>query len=95
MSEDEHKMLRDQNRGTQAEHLINHPLMKEAFDLYEAEIMKRWRDTGTGESDTFKRERLWQAINLLGKVKEHLFHVVENGKLAKHHLAQLEGRHKA
>jgi hypothetical protein len=89
---DEHKLIRDSARAARAKALIEDELFNEAFSAYEAEIMARWRETGTAQAETFKRERLWLAINLLGKIKHHLVRVMEDGKVAKAHLAQLEGR---
>jgi hypothetical protein len=40
-------------------------------------------------ADTAGRERLWQTVNVLGKVKDHLSHIVSDGKLAKRQLSEL------
>lgn len=90
--DEEQKAIKDISRANQAQQLIDHPLLKEAFEKLEAEIMTRWRDTGTAEPETYKRERLWLAVNLLGKIKDGLRSVIENGKVAKATLAQIEGK---
>lgn len=89
---DENKLIRDSARAGRAELLLRDDLLNEAFDTLEAEYYKAWRATGSAEAETYKRERLWQAINLLGKVKEGLQKYVENGKVAKAHLAQIQGK---
>jgi hypothetical protein len=89
---DENKLIADSARAARAKALLEDELLNEAFNLYEAEIMKRWRDTGTAEAETFKRERLWLAVNLIGKIRDHLKYVIENGKVAKAHLAAIEGK---
>jgi hypothetical protein len=89
---DEHKLIRDSARAARAKALLEDELLNEAFATYEGELMKAWRETGTAQAETHKRERLWLAVNLLGKIREHLFKVVENGKVAKAHLAQIEGK---
>jgi hypothetical protein len=89
---DENKLIRASARAARAKALLEDELFNEAFSAYEAEIMARWRETGTAQAETFKRERLWLAINLLGKIKQHLLSAIENGKVAKAHLAQLEGK---
>lgn len=90
--DDEQKALRDSARADHGERLLSDPLLIEAFEKLETEYLSAWRLTGTAEAETFKRERLWQAINLLGKVKDHLKYVVENGKVAKAHLAAIQGK---
>lgn len=90
--DEEQKAIKDVQRAGQAQLLLEHPLLKEAFEKLEAEIMTRWRETGTAESETYKRERLWLAVNLLAKIKDGLRSVVENGKVAKATLAQIEGK---
>jgi hypothetical protein len=40
-------------------------------------------------ADTAGRERLWQTVNVLGKVKDHLARVAADGKLAQHELNSL------
>lgn len=92
MSDIEHRALKDRERALQAQGIIDHPLFKEAFDLLQAEIMEAWRDTGTAQAETFKRERLWLAVNLLGKVRDSFVKVIENGKVARAHLAAIEGK---
>lgn len=52
----------------------------DAFALLKSEYMKAWE--GTAARDTDSRERLWQAIQILEKVKSHLHSVVANGKIA-------------
>jgi predicted metal-dependent hydrolase len=44
--------------------------------------------------DTDARERLWQAVNILGKVKDHLAKIVRDGKLAQREIDQLAQRRK-
>lgn len=90
--ETEDKAIKDSTRAARAEALLNDEIFNEAFTKLEAEYYSAWRSTGAAESETFKRERLWQAINLLGKVKDHIKHVIENGKMAKAHLKAIEGK---
>ncbi len=40
-------------------------------------------------ADTAGRERLWQAVNVLGKVRDHLSRVVADGNLAQRELTDL------
>ncbi len=91
----EFKLLRDQDLAAKAEQLLGSSLLRESFEKLEQNYMKAWRDTGTAEGETLKREKLWMAINLIGKVQEHLNIIVQNGKLAKAHLAQITRKNAA
>lgn len=90
--DEENKAIKDRDRALQAKQLIEHPLFKEAFEKLEAEMMVRWRSTGTAESHTLVRERLWQAVNILGKVREAFEQAIENGKMAEAILRDIEGK---
>lgn len=90
--DEENKALADIARAARAEALLRDELLNEAFQKLETEYYSAWRATGAAESETFKRERLWQAINLLGKIKEQIGSVVQNGKVAKAHLVAIQGK---
>jgi len=89
---DEHKLIRDAGRASRATSLLNDELLVEAFATLEAAYIKAWRESGTAPTATHGRERLWQAVNLIGKVQEHLRIIIENGKLARHELNEIEGK---
>ena len=38
------------------------------------------------------RERLWQAVNVVAKVRDHIVKVVNDGKLSQRHLDELTRR---
>lgn len=84
---DEHKAARDTARALQAEGLMNSDLLKEAFSTLEQSYIKAWRESGV--ADEAGREKLFLAINIVGKVKDHLQKVLNDGKLAAHHLKEL------
>jgi hypothetical protein len=44
--------------------------------------------------DTDARERLWQAVNILRKVKDHLAQIVRDGKLAQREIDELAEKRK-
>lgn len=71
---------RDIARGKQAEILLKSELLNEAFETLRAEYLKAWESTGARDTDA--RERLWQAFQIVGKVKTHLHQAVDSGKLA-------------
>ena len=89
---DEHKLLRDQDRAARAQALLDNELLKEAFATLEQRYIAAWRDTGMTPQDTHARERLFQAINIVGKVHEHLNRIIDGGKLAKKQIEEIELR---
>jgi hypothetical protein len=66
--------------------------LKEAFAKLETAYIEEWRTTGARDNDA--RERLWIAINVVGKVREHLGRLVAGGKIAQKQLDELENRSK-
>lgn len=93
MSEpDEHKLNRDISRQARAQALLDNELLKEAFADLEAKYIAAWRVTGALE--TVARERIWQAIQVLGKVRDHLGKIVADGKLAQREIDDLQAKRK-
>ena len=67
-------------RGQEAAQLLEHPLLREAFDTQRERIQREWQESPA--RDTEGRERLWLMLKLLGAVEGHLKTVMETGKLA-------------
>lgn len=84
---DENKLGRDASRGSQAQALIDSELLNEAFASLETSYIEAWKTTKI--EDLTGREKLFLAINVIGKVKQHLQTVVNNGKLAAAELRQI------
>lgn len=57
------------------------------FNDIESELVEQWKATPARDSDG--REKIWAYLAMLRKVKSHLQHSLETGKLA-----QLEVEHK-
>lgn len=85
---DEAKLDADISAAFQARHELERTA--DAFALLRAEYVKAWEATSARDSDA--RERLWQAVQIVGKVEGHLKSVVANGRLAERELAQIRGR---
>ncbi len=83
----EDKLRQDAAKATQAQHLLDNELLTEAFTSLENAYTRAWRDTLIG--DVAAREKLFLAINVVGKVREHLQTIVANGNLAKKELEDL------
>ncbi len=84
---DEIKLGQAQHRGIRAAELLENSLLQETFQYLEVEYLKAWRSTKVRETDS--RERLWQAIQILGIIQEHLKHHVTNGRIAAEDLRRL------
>jgi transposase len=72
---------RDAMRGRRAEQLLADELVTEIFETMRAEYIKAWEDSPARDSEG--RERLWQAVQIVGKVRTHLQSMVGSGSLAK------------
>lgn len=75
-------------RAGQAEELLKHPLLVEAFDVVEAFYIQAWKNSKLSESEG--REKLWRVMQIIPLVKEHIQHVAANGAMAKHALKDFE-----
>jgi hypothetical protein len=83
---DEHRLIREIDRGQQARIVIDSPIYREAIDGLREQLMAEWRDT-TGR-DTQGREQLWLAQNLLQRIEAHLAQVMTTGQMASLQLEQ-------
>ena len=81
------KLQTSMSRGARAEALIKNELLQEAFKKLEDDYVAAWKTWPA--ADAAGRERLWQAVNVLGKVKDHLARVAADGKLAQRQLNDL------
>lgn len=82
----EAKLSEELTRGGAAEHELR--ITGEAFALLHQQYVDAWKNTPS--RDTEARERLWQAVQILGKVQSHLRQVVDTGKLASQQLEEIE-----
>ena len=74
-------------KAVRAQELIDNELLTEAFRTLEENYAAAWRATVI--DDVAGREKLFLAINIVGKVRDHLNAVVANGKLAQAELKEL------
>jgi len=73
--------------AVRAEALLDNDMLSEAFDTLEKSYIAAWRATTI--DDASGREKLFLAINVVGKVRDHLASVIANGKLARAELKEL------
>jgi hypothetical protein len=84
---DEIKLGEAAARALRAQDLLDNELLAEAFKDLEDGYTAAWRATGI--DDAGAREKLFLAINVVGKVRDHLTAIVTNGKLAQAELKEL------
>jgi hypothetical protein len=60
----------------------------EAFEALRTSYLVAWETTAARDTDA--RERLWQAVQIVGKVRAHLKAIVDNGKIAEKELQDIE-----
>ncbi|WP_027566650.1 hypothetical protein [Bradyrhizobium sp. URHA0013] len=84
---DEIALERAAARAVRAEALLDDEILNEAFDTLEKSYIVAWRATTV--DDAAGREKLFLAINIVGKVRDHLAGVVANGRLAQAELKAL------
>jgi hypothetical protein len=87
MIDDEDKLSQATGRAARAQDLLGNDLLAEAFKSLEDSYIAAWRATMVDQADA--REKLFLAINIVGKVRDHLHSVVTNGKLAAAELREL------
>jgi hypothetical protein len=78
-------------RAARAQRLSEDELLVEAFKVLETDYVAAWRATHV--RDTEARERYWQAIQIVGKVQDHLMYVMANGRVADRQLTDIAGKH--
>lgn len=86
------KLREDVSRAARARDLIESELLQGAFVELEKAYISKWRLTHI--DDQAGREKLFLAINIVGKVKDHLQSILSDGVLAKRQLDDLTSRPK-
>lgn len=84
---DEIKLTRATEQAAQAQRLLDDPMLKDAFKTLEDSYLSAWRATLI--DDVSGREKLFLAVNVIGKVRDHLSGVVNGGKMAKAELDEI------
>jgi hypothetical protein len=88
----EGKLNADLARQARASALLQDEILQEAFARLEERYIEEWRVSQFRDTDA--RERLWQAVNILRKVKDHLGKIVADGRLAQREIDQLTEKRK-
>jgi hypothetical protein len=75
------------NRAQEAQTLLENGMLTQAFNGLEESYTAAWRATTI--DDVSGREKLFLAINVIGKVREHLSKIFSNGNIAEAEIRQL------
>jgi hypothetical protein len=84
---DEDRLAQATAKAVRAQDLLDNELLAEAFAGLEDSYTAAWRSTTI--DDAAAREKLFIAINVVGKVRGHLAAIVTDGKLAQAELKEL------
>jgi hypothetical protein len=84
---DESRLDQAVAKALRAQELLDDELLSESFATLEENYTSAWRATVI--DDVAGREKLFLAINIVGKVRDHLNAVLANGKLAQAELKEL------
>jgi hypothetical protein len=87
MALDDSKLRQTAGKAVCAQDLLENELLTEALKGLEDAYTAAWRATTI--DDVGAREKLFLAINIVGKVRDHLTAIVTNGKLAQAELKEL------
>ncbi|HEX5242548.1 MAG TPA: hypothetical protein VFW23_04735 [Tepidisphaeraceae bacterium] len=74
-------------KAMRAQELLDNELLSDAFKGLEESYTSAWRATAI--DDVAAREKLFLAINIVGKVRDHLSSIVAGGKLAQAELKEI------
>jgi|TARA_R110000824_G_scaffold358891_1_gene546414 phosphomevalonate kinase len=66
-------------RARKANNLLQNELFIEAFDVLKEDLMNRWNNSGSAESES--RESIWLAMRLLDRLHGHIESIVETGHM--------------
>jgi hypothetical protein len=86
----EGKAREKMERGTKAEALLRNEILREAFEYLEKEFVSAWKNSGVGDAEN--RERLYMLCQNLSALEGYIKSVIEDGKLARAALDELQSR---
>lgn len=75
------------NRGDYARRILEDDVFKEACAKIESDIIEAWKTWKA--DDTAGRERLWQGLNMLGKIKLVLSDYATTGRHERQRIEEL------
>ena len=79
-NQEQDKLNQELSQANKAKQLFENPLLKESFDKLKKLYTESLFNTGATEIEA--REKLWLAYNVVSKVEQNLFEILDTGKLA-------------
>ena len=67
------------SREEDAKRLLENDLFQEAFETLRTELMTRWENSSSNETEA--REQIWLGLQLLQRVRRHLESILETGEM--------------
>lgn len=87
---DDGKLRKAVARGTQAKHLLANPLLQEAFEAIESEVIQSWKTSVGNEKE--QRENAYFLFRALEDLKAKINRIVREGNDAQTELKHKEGQ---
>lgn len=78
----------EQERGRQAQELMNSPLLAETLDAIEREVIEQWEKCPARDQEG--KEALWQLFKTSKKFRAILLGYIDTGKLAAEQLKRFD-----
>lgn len=78
----------EQERGRQAQELMNSPLLSETLDAIEREVIEQWEKCPARDQEG--KEALWQLFKTSKKFRAILLGYIDTGKLAAEQLKRFD-----
>lgn len=92
MAEDELALRRQTDRAAKAAALANDPLLVEAFDAIERDLMTAWANSAP--VDASGREKVWNMHWATQKLRSSLQQIIQDGKVAQGTLNMIAAKNK-
>ena len=77
-------------RANRANSLMNDELVTGSLMQLENDYITAWRATAVRDTDA--RERLWQAVQVVGKFRDHLRMMIADGRIAQAEIDAMAAR---
>lgn len=90
MTDEDAKLLNEDERGRRAAELLANPLLREAIETLRREYADISAATGFRQRD--ERDELWRLQQTLKRFLAHIETVAQTGNLARAQLRELSGR---
>jgi hypothetical protein len=85
---DEIKAVMAQGKAARAEELLRNELLQECFKYLHDDYISAWKRTAVRDNEA--REKLWQAVQIVGLVQDHIRKFVIDGKIASRDLSNVK-----